>query len=108
MLQCQPDIEGNGHEPQYNIQHYAERYLYGKAAESAGGCAAEYDFFLQGNLGKCAEVLMEIVQDEEASPQTRINAAQIAMTQTKNWTETIDIINRIAVLEAAMEKEKGE
>ncbi len=51
---------------------------------------------------------MEVVQDEEASPQTRINAAQIAMTQTKNWTETIDIINRIAALEAAMDKEKGE
>lgn len=30
--------------------------------------------YLQGNLSECAQVLMDIVRDEEAQPQVRINA----------------------------------
>ena len=63
--------------------------------------------FLQGNLSRCAATLMEIVEDGSASPQVRINAAQITMAQCRSWTDEVDILNRISKLEAEMEKERG-
>ena len=64
--------------------------------------------FLQGSLAECAETLMKIIKDGGTSPQTKVNACQIVMGQCKSWTDEIDVINRIAVLEEAMEREKRE
>lgn len=63
--------------------------------------------YLQGNLAECANTLMQIIKDNNTSPQTKVNACQIIMSQCRTWTDEIEIINRIAVLEEVMEKEKG-
>ena len=62
--------------------------------------------FLQGSLAECADTLMQIIRDGETSPQTKANACQIVMNQCKCWTDEIDVISRIAALEAAMERDK--
>ena len=64
--------------------------------------------FLQGSLAECADTLMQIIKDNDTSPQTKVNACQVVMGQCKTWTDEIDVINRIAALERVMEKENGE
>lgn len=64
--------------------------------------------FLQGSLAECAATLMRIIKDDGTSPQTKVNACQVVMGQCKTWTDEIDVISRIAALEEAMNKEKGE
>lgn len=64
--------------------------------------------FLQGSLAECAATLMRIIKDDDTSPQTKVNACQVVMGQCKTWTDEIDVISRIAALEEAMNKEKGE
>lgn len=62
--------------------------------------------YLQGSLSECADTLMQIIKSKGTSPQTKVNACQVIMNQCKCWTDEIDVINRIAALEEAMEKEK--
>ena len=64
--------------------------------------------FLQGSLAECANTLMQIIKDDDTSPQTKVNACQVVMGQCKTWTDEIDVIGRIAALEEVMNKEKGE
>lgn len=63
--------------------------------------------FLQGNLAECADTLIRIIRDNNTSPQTKVNACQIAMSQCRIWTDEIDVISRISALEEVMDKEKG-
>lgn len=62
--------------------------------------------FLQGSLAECADTLMKIIKNGDTSPQTKVNACQVVMGQCKTWTDEIDVISRIAALEAAMERDK--
>lgn len=64
--------------------------------------------FLQGSLAECANTLMQIIKDNDTSPQTKVNACQVVMGQCKTWTDEMDVISRIAALEEVMIKEKGE
>lgn len=64
--------------------------------------------FLQGSLAECANTLMQIIKDNDTSPQTKVNACQVIMNQCKTWTDEVDVISRIAALEEVMTKEKGE
>ena len=64
--------------------------------------------FLQGSLAECADTLMQIIKDDGTSPQIKVNACQVIMSQCKTWTDEIDVISRIAALEEVMNKEKGE
>ena len=64
--------------------------------------------FLQGSLAECADTLMQIIKNDDTSPQTKVNACQVVMGQCKTWTDEIDVVSRIAALEEAMNKEKGE
>ncbi len=64
--------------------------------------------FLQGSLSECANTLIQIIRDSETSAQTKVNAAQVVMSQTKIWTEAVDVLDRITKLEAAIEAEKEE
>lgn len=64
--------------------------------------------FLQGSLAECANTLMQIIRDSETSAQTKVNAAQVVMSQTKTWTEAVDVLDRITKLEATIESEKEE
>ncbi len=43
--------------------------------------------YLQGNLSKCAEVLMGIVRDKEAQPQVRINAVNSVFAGIKGLSK---------------------
>lgn len=61
--------------------------------------------FLQGNLSECVSTLMQVVKDEGVSPQTRVNACQVVMTQCSIWTDKIDIVNRVTALEETMSEE---
>lgn len=62
--------------------------------------------YLQGKLSRCSEVLMDIVNDPEISPQIRINAINSVFTNTKAMTESVDILLRIADLEERTKSEQ--
>lgn len=55
--------------------------------------------YLQGKLTRCSEVLMDIVNDPEASAQVRINAINSVFLNCRTMTESVDILMRIVELE---------
>ncbi|MCI8564958.1 MAG: hypothetical protein HFI39_01345, partial [Lachnospiraceae bacterium] len=58
--------------------------------------------YLQGNLSKCAEVLMGIVRDKEAQPQVRINAVNSVFAGIKGLSKD----NREVLAEMAVKCKK--
>ena len=56
---------------------------------------------LQGNLCGAIDTLTEIMKDEEAAKQTRVNSAVSILQYAARFTETTDIIERLEAVEAA-------
>lgn len=54
---------------------------------------------MQQSLADCVNVLNRIINDGDISPQIRVNAIQIMMSQCKSWTETADLAERVEALE---------
>ena len=54
---------------------------------------------MQQSLTDCVNVLNRIINDGDISPQIRVNAIQIMMSQCKSWTETADLAERVEALE---------
>ena len=57
---------------------------------------------LQGHLAGAIEVMDEICQNTDASPQVRLNAADAIIRNSLKLTEQNDILARLTELEAAM------
>ena len=54
---------------------------------------------MQSYLTKDVEILQEIIEDPETSPQVKINGIRVLMEQRRDWTMTTDIIKRLEALE---------
>lgn len=54
---------------------------------------------MQSYLTKDVEILQEIIEDPETSPQVKINGIKVLMEQLRDWTMTTDIIKRLEALE---------
>ena len=54
---------------------------------------------MQSYLTKDVEILQEIIEDPETSPQVKINGIRVLMEQLREWTMTTDIIKRLEALE---------
>ena len=54
---------------------------------------------MQSYLTKDVEILQEIIEDPETSPQVKINGIKVFMEQLRDWTMTTDIIKRLEALE---------
>ena len=54
---------------------------------------------MQSYLTKDVQILQEIIEDPETSPQTKINGIRVLMEQLRDWTMTTDIIKRLDALE---------
>ena len=63
---------------------------------------------LQARLTAATETTIEIMQNKENSPQTRLNAANLIFNQCQKLTETIDILDRIESLEKIQGVEQNE
>ena len=60
---------------------------------------------MQQSLTDCVNVLNRIIKNDEISPQIRVNAIQIMLSQCKSWTETADLAERVEALEKASREE---
>ena len=60
---------------------------------------------LQARLTAATETAIQIMQDKETSPQTRLNACNLVFNQCQKLTETIDILDRIETLEKQVDNE---
>ncbi len=60
-------------------------------------------FRIQGGTGKAVDALLSIVEDEQAKPQERISAARTLLDHAHRAEEALDVRQRLAVLEAALE-----
>ena len=58
---------------------------------------------MQGYLTKDVEILQEIIEDPNTSPQTKVNAIQTIMNQLRDWTTTTDIMKRLETLQKPSE-----
>ena len=56
---------------------------------------------LQGNLCGAIDTLAEIMTDEEAAKQTRVNSAVSILQYAARFTETTDILERLEAIEEA-------
>ena len=54
---------------------------------------------MQSYLIKDVEILQQIIEDPETSPQTKVNAIQTLMNQLRDWTTTTDIMKRLEALQ---------
>lgn len=60
---------------------------------------------MQQSLTDCVNVLNRIINNDDISPQIRVNAIQIMMSQCKSWTETADLAERVEALERQSKEE---
>ena len=58
---------------------------------------------MQGYLTRDVEILQEIIEDPNTSPQTKVNAIQTIMNQLREWTTTTDIMKRLETLQKPSE-----
>ncbi|MBQ8133129.1 MAG: hypothetical protein IJ192_01770 [Clostridia bacterium] len=58
---------------------------------------------LQSQISKSTETVIKIMNDPKNAPQIRLNAADMIFRHCMKLTETVDIIQRIEVLEAMQE-----
>ncbi len=56
---------------------------------------------LQGNLCGAIDTLADIMKDEEAAKQTRVNSAVSILQYAARFTETTDILERLEAIEEA-------
>lgn len=53
------------------------------------------------------EELQAVIEDSETSPQTKVNAIQIMLSQFRDWLTTSDLIERVEVLEGKEKNDYG-
>ncbi|MCI9450015.1 MAG: hypothetical protein HFE30_07170 [Clostridiales bacterium] len=61
---------------------------------------------MQLSLTDITHEVLSIAKDKKIAPQIRLNAAQILMSQCKSWTETEEVLTRLAAVEEAIRDEK--
>lgn len=61
---------------------------------------------MQMSLSDIAAEVLSIATDKAVSPQIRLNACQVALSQCRSWTETTDILERLAAVEQVIKAEK--
>lgn len=62
--------------------------------------------YLQAGISKATENIIKLSQDEDISPQTRLNACKTALEYSIKLTEIMDVIPRIEALEVAQSATK--
>lgn len=55
---------------------------------------------MENNLVKNVDTLQKIIDDSEISPQVRINALNLYLSQLGQWKMTTDILERLQKIEA--------
>ena len=55
--------------------------------------------FLQDSLQECSKTLMDIIKDQNTSPQVKINAINSIFSNCNKLTETNDILTKLADIE---------
>ena len=54
---------------------------------------------MQGYLTRDVEILQEIIEDQDTSAQTKVNAIKVMLDQLRDWTTTTDILRRLEALQ---------
>ena len=58
---------------------------------------------LREHFLKGVQTLAEIAENPSVSPQTRVNAVQVMLSQLANWETTVDVLERLQRLEETKE-----
>lgn len=65
-----------------------------------------YATSLQGRLGRAIQTISEIMDNEEAPPQVRLNASAEIIRSGMRITELVDVVERVDALEKIVEESK--
>ncbi len=60
---------------------------------------------LQATLTKAVNTIREIMENKDTAPQVRLNASALLLQNGLKYTEQINVLSRIEVLEAAINAE---
>lgn len=63
-----------------------------------------YATSLQGRLGRAIQTISEIMDNEEAPPQVRLNASAEIIRSGMRITELVDVVERVDALEKIVEE----
>lgn len=86
------------------VKYKKDNYLQELADERRMQIIKESVYKMQSQLTKCVDTLIEIRDNEELNPQTRIYATNCLMNHCKDWTITADIVDRVEKLEDVAKK----
>ena len=81
------------------VKYKKDRKLLELAAERRLQVVRESVYKMQSELTKCVETLVKIRDNEEVNSQIRIYACNCIMNQCKDWTMSIDVLERLQALE---------
>ena len=81
------------------IKYKKDKRLLELATERRLQVVKESVFKMQSELTKCVDTLVRIRDDEEINPQIRVYACNCIMNQCKDWTMSIDVLDRLKALE---------
>lgn len=69
-------------------------------------CISDTVRYMQGKLGRCAEILISIIESPDTPKQVKVNAINSLYMNCKYLTEDADIIDRLDRLEKAVSNEQ--
>ncbi|SFB86903.1 hypothetical protein [Butyrivibrio sp. YAB3001] len=81
------------------VKYKKDEQLKGLAQERRQQIVKESVYKLQSELTKCVDVLAKIRDDTSINPQVRVYACNSIMSHWKEFTLTVDLIERIERLE---------
>ena len=86
------------------IKYKKDEELQKLADERRMQVVKESVYKMQSELTKCVDTLVKIRDDEENNAQVRIYACNCIMNHCKEWTLSIDVLDRLQALEALQNK----
>ena len=85
------------------IRYKKDEHLMELADERRLQVIQEAVYKMQSELTKCVDTLVEIRDDSTVNPQIRVTACNCLLNHCRDWTLSVDIMERVEALEKADE-----
>ena len=81
------------------VKYRKDSHLIKLAEERRLQVVQESVYKMQSELTKCVDTLIHIRDDKEVNPQIRVYACNCIMNHCRDWTLSVDVLERVEALE---------
>lgn len=81
------------------VRYKKDSHLIELAEERRLQVVQESVYKMQSELTKCVDTLVQIRDNTEVNPQTRVYACNCIMNHCRDWTLSVDVMERVEALE---------